>query len=503
MRGLMRSLLPRPAVRPTPRCRPTLEGLEDRCLLAGNVLQTNLVSDLPGVAAFQDPHLVNPWGISESSGSAFWVADNGAGVATLYNTPGQPQSLVVSIPSPDDPLGTGGAPTGTVFNIDGGPTGGFRLRGVSPTGDPASASAVFLFATEDGTIIGWNPGVNPTGFDPTKAGTYGILAVDNSASGAVYKGLAIATNPDGPISKLDPNSQTVLYAANFRSGTIDIFDTNFNPVKLSRGAFTDPKLPKGYAPFNVQVLGNKVYVTYALQDEAQHDDVAGAGHGFIDVFNLDGTPGLDGGRMRLVSRGALDSPWGLAIAPASFGKLAGALLVGNFGDGHIHAYDAKTGAFLATLTDPDGEPIQIDGLWALKVGNGGNGGDADKVYFTAGLDHEHHGLFGSLSPVDAGSPEGDAERQAVIAALDVVQINLNTVRQDIANKVDQATLDQAINDLVTSERDLVRAEITFGRDVLRDALQQLKAAGVSSASAHKLDVDRLFADFRDLLSDLR
>src|SRR5262249_30188689 len=156
----------------------------------------------------------------------------------------------------------------------------------------------------------------------------------------------------------------------------------------------DPKLPPRFAPFDIQVLNGKIYVTYALQDAAKHDDVAGRGHGFVDVFNFDGTPGLADGRERLISRGRLDSPWGLAIAPASFGNLADALLVGNFGNGRINAFDPNKGAFLTGLRDPDGEPIHINGLWALKVGNGGNGGDADKVYFTAGIFDESHGLFG-------------------------------------------------------------------------------------------------------------
>jgi uncharacterized protein (TIGR03118 family) len=442
------------------RARPArlgVEALEDRSLLSGNVLQTNLVSDLPGVAQLQDPNLVNPWGISESSGSPFWISDNNAGVATLYNsnpghTPPIPtsiNSLVVSIPTPGDPFGASGTPTGTVFNTDGGLTGGFKVSGFTnpKTGDPAptSAASVFLFVTEDGTIVGWNPGVNPQGFDKAKAGTYGIIAVDNSGNnftepdpakqtGAVYKGLTIASSAT-PIFANDPASTTVLYAANFRSGMIEVYDPNFKLVTPPAGAFSDPSLPKGFAPFNVQVLNGKLYVTYARQDATRHDDVAGEGRGFVDVFNLDGSPGLANGQVRLVSRGALDSPWGLAIAPGSFGDLAGSLLVGNFGDGRIHAYNATTGAFLGELKDPDGEPIQIDGLWALKVGNGGNGGDANTVYFTAGLFGETHGLFGSLSPVAAGTDEGPAEAQMAIAALDVAQMDLNTVVQDIANHV--------------------------------------------------------------------
>ena len=434
--------------------------LEDRSVPSNNVLQTNLVSDLPNVAQFLDPQLVNPWGISESGGSPFWISDNNAGVSTLYNTAGVKQGLVVSIPAPGDPLGASGTPTGTVFNIAGGAAGGFKISGFNMSG-ASTASAIFLFATEDGTIVGWNPGVNPQGFDPNKAGKYGIIAVDNSANptaanGAVYKGLTIAK---------DANGRTLLYASNFRAGKIDVFDTNFKLVTtLPAGAFTDPNLPKGYAPFNVQELNGKIYVTYARQDKTKHDDDAGPHRGFVDVFNLDGTPGLAGGHVRLISRGPLDSPWGLAIAPASFGSLAGALLDGNFGDGHINAFNATTGAFMGRLVDPDGEPIQIDGLWALKVGNGGLGGDADKVYFTAGIDHEQHGLFGSLASVAPGTPEGPAEGQMVQAALDVFQIDLTTFINDVNSGAPRATIIQDLHNLDSSFVQLIQTEHRFADD---------------------------------------
>jgi uncharacterized protein (TIGR03118 family) len=473
-------------------CRLHLESLEDRCLLSNNVLQTNLVSDLQGVAAVTDPNLVNPWGVSESpttparAGSPFWISDNNSGLSTLYNVPGANNTpvsinpLVVSIPAPgaDNANGNGGAPTGTVFNTSG---GGFVLHGFAADGKTAaSGAAIFLFATEDGTIVGWNPGVNPAGVSSTTAGKHGVIAVDNSAvpsadDGAVYKGLTIATGTT-PILTGDANSASLLYAANFRAGTVDVFDTTFKQLTsadLTKGAFTDPHLPKGYAPFNVQVLNGKVYVTYALQNADKHDDVAGEGHGFVDVYNLDGTPGLADGKVRLLSRDALNSPWGLAIAPASFGSLAGALLVGNFGDGTIHAFDATTGDPMGKhdgeLLDPDGEPIQIDGLWALKVGNDGNGGNSSTVYFTAGLAHETHGLFGALTSVAAGSPEGPAEGQTVQAALDVFQLNLATVQKDIANGVTGDQLKQDLKNLQTSLQDLNRVEHEFAEDVAQDA----------------------------------
>jgi uncharacterized protein (TIGR03118 family) len=410
----------------------------------GTVLQTNLVSDLPGVAQFQDPNLVNPWGISESAASPFWISDNNAGVSTLYNTPGQNGApiainpLVVSIPTPPDPLGTVGTPTGTVFNG----TGGFQVSGFSKTGAPTSATGLFLFVTEDGTIVGWNPGVNPKGFDPAKAGTYGIITVDNSGNnltqpdplkqtGAVYKGMSIATSAS-PIFAGDPNSTSVIYAANFRSGKIEVYDSSFKAVTLPAGAFTDSKLPDGFAPFDVQVLNGKVYVTYAKQDAARHDDVAGQGNGFVDVFNLDGTSGLADGQVRLITRGRLDSPWGLAVAPAGFAAISAphndpVLLVGNFGDGRINAYDASTGQFLTELKGPGGKPVQIDGLWALKVGNGGAGGDANTVYFTAGPSGETHGLFGSLSTAAPGSNDQGASSGSAAIARDAVFADLGSL----------------------------------------------------------------------------
>ncbi len=417
---------------------------------SGAVLQTNLVSDLSGVAAATDPNLVNAWGISESSGSPFWISDNGSGLTTLYQVPGAsnpPVSinpLVVNIPTPVSP--TGGAPTGTVFNTASA-SNAFEVTGPNKAGLTTTASASFLFDTEDGTIVGWNPGIDPTGQFGGSGGAsnHAVIALDNSGNnftnanpnqqtGTVYKGLAIATSTT-PILTGDANSTALLYASNFRAGTVEVYDAQFGKVtSLPRGAFQDRRLPHGYAPFNVQVLNGKVYVSYALQDAAKHDDVAGPHHGFVDVFNLDGTPGLSGGRVRLVSGGVLDSPWGLAIAPTGFAGLNDrrndpVLLVGNFGNGLINAFDSITGAPLGQLRDPDGEPIQIDGLWALKVGNGGSGGATNTVYFTAGPFGETHGLFGSLTTATPGSPEGPAEAQWVQANADVVQLDAQAARQ--------------------------------------------------------------------------
>jgi uncharacterized protein (TIGR03118 family) len=338
------------------------------------------------IASFFDASLVNPWGIAESAGSPFWVSDNGAGKATLYNTVGTPQGLVVSIPSLATPLGTGGAPTGTVFNTVPAAQNAFQVSGVNTAGNPITASAVFLFATEDGTILGWNPAVNPVGFDPTKAGTYATIAVNKSPS-AVYKGLAIATDTAGV---------TRLYATNFRAGTVDVFNTSFQPVNAVN-AFADPNLPRGYAPFNIVPIttggATRMFVTYAVQDADKHDDVAGQSHGIVNTFHLDGSM-----PQRFAQHGQLNSPWGMALAPAGFGALAGTLWIGNFGNGHIDAYDPMTGEFIDKVRDAKGHAVVIDGLWSLKVGNGGNGGLANTLYFTAGTNGEQDGLFGSLSP---------------------------------------------------------------------------------------------------------
>ena len=321
--------------------------------------ETSLVSDGFVPAATIDPDLINPWGISFGSTSPFWVSDNGTGLATLYDAAGMKRSLVVTIP-PASGSGTS-APTGQVFN---GVSGGFRLSNGAP--------AVFLFASEDGAISGWNPGL----------GTTAAIAFPPVAS-AVYKGLAI------------DNGGAHLFAANFRSGKVEMYDQNFGFVK----SFTDTTLPSGYAPFNARVLNGQLYVTFALQDAAKHDDVAGHGHGFVDVFDLNGNF-----VRRLVSNGDLNSPWGLEIAPSNFGGLAGSLLVGNFGDGTIGAYDATTGAFLGVLRDKHFNPLHFGDLWALTLGDGAGAGNPDTLYFTAGLQDEAHGLFGSIEALNVPEP---------------------------------------------------------------------------------------------------
>src|SRR6266480_7879202 len=295
--------------------------------------QINLVSDQPGKAPLTDPDLVNAWGLAASPGtnatpgSPLWVADNGSDKATLYTgataTSVNKASLVVSI--------TGAAPTGQVFNSD-------QSAFVVSDNQGHSGSALFLFDTENGTIDGWNPAVGATGGNTS---TVTEVARDNGAN-AVYKGLAIAQTPNG---------KTHLYATNFRSGWVEVYNGNFRRVRLPGGLFVDPRLPAGYGPFGIAEIKGKLYVTFAKQDATLHDDVAGPGHGFVDVFTNNGAF-----VRRLVTRGALNSPWGLALAPAGFGQFGGDLLVGNFGDGHINAFNPATDAFLGQLKQQDGKP---------------------------------------------------------------------------------------------------------------------------------------------------
>lgn len=326
--------------------------------------QVNLVSDQPGVAQVTDPNLVNPWGMSASPTSPLWVSDNGTDVTTLYagGVHGMPFGivpLVVSIP--------GGAPTGQVFNG----SDGFVVHSGSDSGP-----ALFLFASEAGLITGWNP--NVPGPAPS---TEAQVAV--TTPGAVYKGLALASTRHGDR----------LYAANFSAGTIDVFDSNFMPVHR-HGAFVDHRIPDGYAPFNVQELDGRLYVTYAKQDADKVDDVPGLGHGFVDVFSPNGRL-----LQRLIRRGPLDSPWGLAIAPRDFGRFSKDLLVGNFGNGKIHAFDRRSGELMGTLRDKHHEAIVIDGLWGLRFGNG-TAGSHHTLLFTAGPDEEQHGLLGAIHHID-------------------------------------------------------------------------------------------------------
>jgi uncharacterized protein (TIGR03118 family) len=317
----------------------------------------NLVSNngLPGTIT--DPDLVNAWGMSfPSGGGPFWVSDNGSGVATLYNGNGAGSKLGLTVTIPPSPS----APTGQVFN----PTTDF---GIGPAG--AQQPGRFIFASENGVISAWNPAIDPT---------HAQVGVDRSSTGAVYKGIAIGSS----------GGQNFLYATNFTNGTVDMIDKNFNVVKQ----FTDPSIPSNFAPFNASVINGSLYVTYAEREPGGIDDVKGLGNGYVVQFATDGTVVA-----RIATQGTLDSPWGLARAPDGFGPFSGALLVGNFGNGTINAFDWTTHAFLGQLTDASGKVISIDGLWSLVFGNDGQAGSSRDLFFTAGPDDEMNGLFGRIT----------------------------------------------------------------------------------------------------------
>jgi uncharacterized protein (TIGR03118 family) len=309
----------------------------------------NLVSNVPGAADRVDANLVNAWGLSAGPTSPWWVADNGTDVSTLYNAVGTPLPLVVSVP---------GAPTGTVFNG----TAGFPVAG---------KPATFIFDTEDGTILGWNGGSAAT------------VEADGSAAGAVFKGLAIATPPAGPR----------IYATDFHNGVVDVFDAAWQPVR--HAGFVDPLMPRHFAPFGIQAIGDRIVVSYAKQQAGSDDEAHGQGLGIVDAFDTSGHL-----LARVAQFGRLNAPWGLAVAPPNFGRFSGDLLVGNFGDGRINAYHERFGRRFVPagqLRAAAGQPVAIDGLWALEFGHGAaNNGPTDMLFFTAGPDDEQNGLFGSI-----------------------------------------------------------------------------------------------------------
>ena len=326
-------------------------------LASGNTdfSQTNLVSDVKGLAGTLDVHLANPWGLTSSATSPFWVSDQATGVSTLYDGSGNIIPLVVAIPGSSTPPS---GPTGIVFNG----TTGFA----GPGGNPD----IFIWATLNGTIAGWN-------------GASNTATTQVPASGAVFTGLAEANNGTG----------NFLYAADFKNNTIDVFNTSFTQVTVP-GGFTDPNMLGGYAPYNIQNVGGKLYVEYAPASPT--GAVPGLGNGIVDVFDANGNL-----LQRLVTGGNLDDPWGITLAPAGFGSFGGDLLIGNFGNGEINAFDPTSGAFLGTLEDSSGNPIVNSGLWGLEFRTGGTGTNPDALYFNAGIDNQKDGLFGSIQP----SPE--------------------------------------------------------------------------------------------------
>jgi len=345
-----------------------------------------LVSDQNGVANFQDPVLRNSWGVAFTPGaSPFWIADNASGCATLYDGTGVKVALQVPIPLPDNSVPstacqpaassqtnpqppTPAAPTGLVWN----PTTTFLVPGTS-------TAASFIFATEDGTISAWANGATPT--------NQAVIAFDNSASGAVYKGLVFGTNSNG----------VFLFATNFHAGTVDVFkpaDNTSNGQYIettTTGGFKDSKIPAGFAPFGIENINGDLFVSYAKQNAEMHDDVAGPGNGFVDVFDTNGNL-----LRRFASRGPLNSPWGMTRASFAFGRFSGLILVGNFGNGKINVFGSQ-GQFIDELDRPNGKPLVIDGLWKLILG-GGRNSSSDTLYFTAGPNAETNGLFGTITP---------------------------------------------------------------------------------------------------------
>lgn len=362
---------------------------------AQHYTQKNLVSDLAqpnnadGSKVMVDPNLKNPWGLTRSSTSPWWVGNNNSGTSTLYDGNGDPVEL------PDVPNGTTnfiivpaasatkppvGTPTGVVFN---GSTTDFLL-----TPGKAGTQAVFIFATEDGTISGWNPAVDVT--TGAKVSDTAVIVVDNSdkgsANGAVYKGATSA----------EINGKLFLYVANFRSGKVEVYDTTFKPVRLDEHAFDDDCIPEGFAPFNVQNIGGSLFVTYAKQDAAKHDPVGGEGLGFVNIFSPTGQ--FEG---RLEHGNWFNAPWGVVWTPRDFGTFSNTILVGNFRSGWIAAFNGFTHQFIGFVENPNNSLVTIDGLWSLTFGNGATAGSATTLYFTAGINNEEDGLFGTLTPVAA------------------------------------------------------------------------------------------------------
>jgi uncharacterized protein (TIGR03118 family) len=390
---------------------------------AQHYIQKNLVSDIPQpknadkTDVFVDRNLKNPWGLTRSSGSPWWIGNNNSGTSSLFAGDGSPRSIFteaggiagnfVIVPPPGfAPAGTPSTPTGVVFN---GSPADFLLNKGTPSGKPA----VFIFATEDGTISGWNPAVNiSAGGGPPS--TNAVLEVDNSdkgsANGAVYKGMT-----SGEI-----DGHRFLYVTNFRSGKVEVYDTTFQRVHLGDDAF-DPDgdeghgqddrgaehIPRGFAPFNIQNIGGTLFVTYAKQNAARHDDVAGDGLGYVEIFTTSGK------RIGHLQHGSwLNSPWGVVWTTRDFGEFSNAILVGNFGSGHIAAFNGFTYKFLGFVKNPDDAILTIDGLWSLTFGNDsdpakGGAGPANTLFFTAGINGEQDGLFGTITPV--GGLDGDEE----------------------------------------------------------------------------------------------
>jgi len=365
-----------------------------------NYLVHNLVSDLANTADHQDPNLVNPWGVGFGP-TPFWAGNNGTGTATLYGGSGVPIPLAVNIPQAAN-AGTAGPVTGVIFNTFASNAKAFDVQAGMPS--------LFIFCSEDGVISGWNAAVS---------GKKASILFDNSKSGAVYTGCALGGTAEAPY----------LFVANFNAGTIDVYDgdLNLNPAPYNTGSlpqpystsspFSNPAIAAGFAPFNVQNINGTLFVTYAKQDAQKHTNVGGVGNGYVAMFNLNGSLIAN-----LISQGPLNSPWGMGLAPANFGSFADALLVGNFTDGKINAFNATTGAFLGELDDTTDNPIAVPGLWSLNFGGGADSEDPGTLYITAGIGGgpnndpvESHGLFASIQAAPAFQTTGIINGASFIA----------------------------------------------------------------------------------------
>jgi len=386
LRGFQRGLRPRRAAR-----RPILETLDDRCLLNGGgmrpgYVQTALVSSVRGLARFTDPNLLNPWGFSETHNGRFLVSANGAGNAPLITAQGRVLGRPVILPTPSD-VAPPSTPNGNITNT----TSDFVIRH-----GYRSAPATTLFSTEDGTIIGWNPKVDKD---------QGVIAADLSDQGSIFKLLAMG----------QVGGANYLYATDFHNNAVVVFDKNFATHTFFAGQFTDPTtgadaIPDDFAPFGVKNINGTLFVSYAKQDADKEDDVAGVGNGFVDEYTLDGHF-----ITRFATRGLLNSPIGMAVAPSNFGAFSNALLIGNFGDSHVNAFNMSTGQFLGQLTDPQGNPLVLNGgfqetdtkgLWGIGFGNGRGRAATNSLFFAAGINQENDGLFGVVTVAGKRHPLG-------------------------------------------------------------------------------------------------
>ncbi|QBR02782.1 TIGR03118 family protein [Paraburkholderia pallida] len=328
---------------------------------------TALVSDGAVAAAHTDANLKNPWGVAFNPNGFAWVADNGTNVATLYDGNGVPQSLVVAIP---DGKNGPASPTGIVFN---------STQSFTVTENGKSDVAAFIFAGEGGTITAWAPAVGPTSV---------FVMYDDGTGGAVYKGLALAAM----------NGSNFLYATDFHNNKIDVFNTTFTKVAMP-DAFTDPAIPAGFAPFGIRAIGSSLFVTYAMQDAAKHDDVAGAGLGMVDVYDTAGNL-----KQRFATGGVLNAPWGIAQAPGNFGSMSGAILIGNFGDGTINAFNGSSGLSMGPLNGSNGSPIVERGLWGIAFGNDLSSQPSNTLFFAAGPNDEADGVYGRIDVIPTSNP---------------------------------------------------------------------------------------------------